>query len=98
MSVLDEALEDGAAEALEAQPEDGVGSVEVAEPKLRAERSAQDSARKRRIEVTAYYRAQARGFVPGYELDDWLAAEEQITGKPEMAVGPRDDNSGADKE
>ncbi|MCO6427421.1 DUF2934 domain-containing protein [Nitrosomonas communis] len=28
-----------------------------------------------RIAVSAYYKAQARGFEPGYELDDWLAAE-----------------------
>lgn len=26
----------------------------------------------------AYYRAEQRGFVPGYELDDWLAAEAEI--------------------
>jgi Protein of unknown function (DUF2934) len=30
-----------------------------------------------RIEVNAYYKAQARGFAPGYELQDWLAAEEE---------------------
>ncbi len=28
-----------------------------------------------RIAVSAYYKAQARGFEPGYELEDWLAAE-----------------------
>lgn len=28
-----------------------------------------------RIAVSAYYKAQARGFQPGHELDDWLAAE-----------------------
>ena len=27
------------------------------------------------IAVSAYYKAQARGFEPGYELEDWLAAE-----------------------
>lgn len=27
------------------------------------------------ISEAAYYRAEARGFVPGRELDDWLAAE-----------------------
>lgn len=30
-----------------------------------------------RIEVAAYYRALARGFAPGHELDDWLAAEKE---------------------
>lgn len=28
-----------------------------------------------RIAVSAYYKAQARGFQPGHELDDWLSAE-----------------------
>ena len=26
----------------------------------------------------AYFKAEQRGFVPGYELDDWLAAEREI--------------------
>lgn len=30
-----------------------------------------------RIQVAAYYKAQARGFKPGYELEDWLAAEKE---------------------
>ncbi|MCB1948673.1 DUF2934 domain-containing protein [Nitrosomonas sp.] len=28
-----------------------------------------------RVAVSAYYKAQARGFEPGHELEDWLAAE-----------------------
>ena len=31
--------------------------------------------RKSRVAVSAYYRAQVRGFEPGHELEDWLAAE-----------------------
>lgn len=34
-----------------------------------------DSERIAHIAVSAYYKAQARGFQPGHELDDWLAAE-----------------------
>ncbi len=30
------------------------------------------------IAVAAYFRAQARGFTPGGELDDWLAAESEV--------------------
>jgi hypothetical protein len=30
------------------------------------------------IAQAAYFRSQDRGFVPGYELEDWLAAEEEI--------------------
>ncbi|SFK15821.1 Protein of unknown function [Nitrosomonas aestuarii] len=31
-----------------------------------------------RIAVSAYYKAQTRGFEPGYELTDWLAAEAEL--------------------
>ncbi len=34
-----------------------------------------DEKRISRIAESAYYKAEARGFSPGYELDDWLAAE-----------------------
>ncbi len=30
------------------------------------------------VAVSAYYKAQARGFEPGDELADWLAAEAEI--------------------
>jgi len=32
----------------------------------------------RDIAAAAYYRAKQRGFTPGHELDDWLAAEREI--------------------
>ena len=34
--------------------------------------------REARIERAAYQRAQGRGFHPGSELDDWLAAEREV--------------------
>ena len=34
-----------------------------------------DEKRISRIAESAYYKAEARGFSPGCELDDWLAAE-----------------------
>lgn len=34
-----------------------------------------------RIAAAAYFRAQERGFEPGQEIDDWLAAEAEIKGK-----------------
>ncbi len=37
-----------------------------------------DLNRVQRIQDAAYRRAQERGFAPGAELDDWLAAERQI--------------------
>lgn len=30
-----------------------------------------------RIAELAYYRAENRGFEPGHELEDWLAAEQE---------------------
>jgi hypothetical protein len=37
-----------------------------------------------RIATAAYYKAEARGFTPGQEMDDWLAAEAEL-GKPEAS-------------
>jgi hypothetical protein len=36
-----------------------------------------DERRRRRIAERAYRRAEQRGFAPGRELDDWLAAERE---------------------
>ena len=35
-------------------------------------------ARHREVAEAAYFLSQARGFAPGRELDDWLAAEREI--------------------
>ena len=32
----------------------------------------------RLIAVAAYYRAEQRGFEPGHELEDWIAAEKEV--------------------
>jgi hypothetical protein len=39
--------------------------------------------RHRRIAEAAYYRAERRGFTPGYEEEDWIAAEREIDGSAE---------------
>lgn len=31
-----------------------------------------------RVAKCAYYKAEARGFEPGHELEDWLAAEAEV--------------------
>ena len=41
----------------------------------------------------AYFRAERRGFVPGHELEDWLAAEREVEAllaepPPEVAAAP----------
>jgi hypothetical protein len=40
--------------------------------------SDQTASRHEAIARAAYFRAEARGFEPGHELDDWLAAEQQM--------------------
>jgi hypothetical protein len=42
-----------------------------------AEHPAPEDVR-RRIEMQAYFKAKARGFAPGYELQDWLDAEREV--------------------
>ena len=43
-----------------------------------AEVSAMKEQARLKIEATAYYLAEKRGFATGYELEDWLQAEAQI--------------------
>lgn len=37
-----------------------------------------DEARRTMIAEGAYLRAERRGFTPGYEVEDWLAAEKEV--------------------
>jgi hypothetical protein len=46
-------------------------SPPAATPRYREDRHAS-------IAEAAYFRSQHRGFIPGHELEDWLAAEEEI--------------------
>jgi hypothetical protein len=39
----------------------------------------------RLIAEEAYYRAQSRGFEPGHELEDWIAAEKEVRRRIEGA-------------
>ena len=41
-------------------------------------RPAEPGEREAMIAEAAYYRAEARGFEAGHELEDWLAAENEI--------------------
>ena len=38
------------------------------------------TAREQQIARLAYEKAEARGFLPGHEVDDWLEAEAEIEG------------------
>jgi hypothetical protein len=37
-----------------------------------------DEAKRRLIAEIAYFNAERRGFSPGYEIDDWLEAEQEV--------------------
>ena len=40
------------------------------------------------IAEAAYYLSEQRGFAPGHELDDWLAAENQIGAALDLGATP----------
>ena len=40
--------------------------------------SVSDEARRAMVAQAAYLRAERRGFAPGYEEEDWLAAEAEV--------------------
>jgi hypothetical protein len=42
--------------------------------------------REEMVRTAAYFRAERRGFEPGYEWEDWLAAEAEVTA---LAGAPR---------
>ncbi len=46
------------------------------EPAARVQVTAE--ARRALIAESAYLRAERRGFAPGYEVEDWLAAEAEV--------------------
>jgi hypothetical protein len=48
------------------------------DPRPEPEIAWDDDERWNMIAENAYYRAEQRGFLPGYELEDWLAAEHEI--------------------
>jgi hypothetical protein len=48
-----------------------------------------------RTAVAAFFRAEARGFAPGHELEDWLAAEREVSTAASQDVRPFADRSPA---
>lgn len=56
------------------------------EQRAKAQIAARAAARAAAIAREAYYRAERRGFVPGNELDDWLAAEADVDGNGPIEI------------
>lgn len=50
-----------------------------------------DPARRARIAISAYYRAERRGFAPGHEVEDWLEAEREVDRAAAAAAAPAPD-------
>jgi len=58
----------------ETTPERGEGHLDDTKSTTKDETTE----RWRRTAIAAFYRAEARGFEPGRELEDWLAAEHEV--------------------
>lgn len=52
-----------------------------------------DPARRARIAIAAYYRAERRGFAPGREIEDWLEAERELDRRANAAAAPVTDTA-----
>ena len=48
---------------------------------MRAGEEASQNDLAQMIAEAAYYRAERRGFVPGYEMEDWIAAEIELNAR-----------------
>ena len=55
-----------------------VAEETVAQPATADKTYWTDEMRQEEISRRAYYRAEQRGFSPGYEMEDWLAAEKEV--------------------
>ncbi len=48
------------------------------EPDIESNQESSTEDRCSRVAICAYYKAEARGFEPGHEIEDWLAAEAEV--------------------
>ena len=58
------------------------GQLKQSRPQMRP--SAEEIAQL--VQETAYFKAQARGFAPGGELQDWLDAEAEVRERSERRL------------
>jgi hypothetical protein len=66
------------AERRKKDPSAARGNIKAA-PGGDSQISLSEDERRRMIAEAAYYRAEQRGFTAGREVDDWLAAEHEIS-------------------
>jgi hypothetical protein len=60
------------------EPKQKIGGKAATRASVENERSADTEDQQGHIATAAYYRAEARGFIPGLEMDDWLEAEADL--------------------
>ncbi len=77
----------------EQSPESLVSEI-VHDDLPRSGKSTAAGDRESRIALRAYELAEARGFVPGAALEDWLRAEREIDGRSVKQVPPEDQFTG----
>jgi hypothetical protein len=72
------------------RPTGAVGDGPTADPDMAqmavAEVTARMADHQVKVALAAYFIAERRGFEPGHELDDWLAAEAQIAAAGQPSV------------
>lgn len=49
--------------------------------------SVSENERRNRVAMAAYLRAERRGFEPGHEVEDWCAAEAEVSAQLVQAQG-----------
>jgi hypothetical protein len=47
------------------------------------------------VRMAAYLRAERRGFAPGYEIEDWLAAEAEVNARKSAKPAARKPRAGS---
>lgn len=50
--------------------------------------------RESQVRMVAYLRAERRGFAPGYEVEDWLAAEAEVSVPQDAKLAARKPRTG----
>ena len=56
-----------------------VTKADAAQHDLQAKAEHQKQLTCQEVAETAYLKAEKRGFLPGYELSDWLEAEQEVS-------------------
>lgn len=68
------------------RPAEMIGVGAIAEVASAAEAEARTADHQVQVALAAYFIAEKRGFDPGHELEDWLAAEAQIASAEQPSV------------